>query len=55
MDEAEEEEIIADEPGGEVQGCSQCHGGIVGLEQACEVWDLEDVEDAVYGVRYVVL
>lgn len=51
MNEAEEEEIVADEPWCQVQGCRQCHRGIVGLEQACKVWDLEDVEDAVYGVR----
>lgn len=49
VNEAKKEEVVADKPWCQVQSCCQRYGSIVGLEEAGEVWDLEDVEDAVYG------
>lgn len=45
MDEAEEEEVVANEPWCEVQCRCQSRRCTVTFEQTCEVWNLEDVED----------
>jgi hypothetical protein len=45
VDEAEEQQVVGDEPWCQVQRRCQSGRGNIGLEQTCKVWDLENVED----------
>lgn len=45
VDEAEDEEVVADEPWCQVQCCCQGGRSRVDLEETCQVRDLENIED----------
>jgi hypothetical protein len=45
VDEAELEEVVVGEGGGEVGGCGEGLGREVGLEEGGQVRDLEDIQD----------